>query len=113
MDKAWTVGCATASLSPGTENLFYTSYNPERFKNFPDPSRKNTNPLNGTFWALNLEPVRHVITADAGGYQAITELPPLQPGTFTLAVVAFSRDAVPANPTPEGCDKPSDDGPER
>ncbi len=113
LDKRWTVGCATASLSPETEDLFYTSYNPERFKNLPDPNRKNTNPQNGTFWALNLEPVRHVITAQAGHYQATTELPPLQPGTFTLAVVTFGRDEVPQNPTPEGCDQASDDSPER
>ncbi|MBI5526877.1 MAG: carboxypeptidase regulatory-like domain-containing protein [Deltaproteobacteria bacterium] len=94
------VGCAIVTNSPagGEEHYMDNSGIPTKSRD-----ARGTNPTNGFFMILNMNPGRIVITADANGKRESVVLPDLPADSVAVSHIYFDRSKYPSNPQPPGC----------
>ncbi|MBI5529327.1 MAG: carboxypeptidase regulatory-like domain-containing protein [Deltaproteobacteria bacterium] len=95
------IGCATVATDPAGGEIHYMDNSGIPTK---DRDTKGTNPKNGYFSILNMEPGAININATVGGATESSILPKLDANTVAISNVRFLKDKYAANPQPAACE---------
>jgi len=106
------VGCAEVTTDPANEgNVHYMGNDdlPAKDRDIAKPgdpqSGEGTNPKNGHFVSVNMEPGEITISANADGKEESTVLPKLFKNSICIVNIYYSKDDYKNNPTGDWCKK--------
>ena len=93
------VGCAEVS-STGGDTVYYMDDS-----GLPTASRTSTNPEDGYFLALLVDPGSYTFTADTDGNEESEPAPRVFANSLTYINITYHESEYPTNPEPAGCTK--------
>ncbi len=103
------IGCAEVTTDPPNEgNIHYMGNDdlPSKDRDISGDEPANgegTNPKNGHFVSVNMDPGEVLITANADGKEESVVLPALFPNSICIVNIYYSKDDYDENPTPDWC----------
>jgi hypothetical protein len=93
------IGCATVTVAPGSGQVFYADDS-----GLPTTERTSTNPVNGVFIVVNVEPGSYTLTGDVDGNTEEFMAPDSFAGSLASVEIQYPSSTFPTNPTPAGCE---------
>ncbi len=91
------VGCAEVTDSAGSDIFYFDN------GGLPTTGRTDSNPANGYFLAVNVDPAEDTFTANADGEEIEKTLPTIVPDAVNYMNLIYDNATWPTDPEPAGC----------
>lgn len=91
------LGCAVVTDDAGSDIFYFDN------GGLPTTGRTDTNPANGYFLAVNVDPAADTFTADADGETIDKTLPTIVPDAVNYMNLIYDNATWPTSPEPAGC----------